>query len=49
LAWRNRQDAVVGGALFDHSGYQATFAASAALLLIAALVTFLTACKEFAG
>ncbi len=33
----------VGGWLFDHSGYQSTFAASAALLLLAAFLTFLTA------
>ena len=34
--------AVVGGALFDLSGYQMTFATSAALLLIAALLAALT-------
>jgi predicted MFS family arabinose efflux permease len=32
-----------GGVLFDESGYQATFAASAALLLLAAGLAFLTA------
>jgi len=32
----------IGGVLFDASGYRATFAASAALLLIAALLAFLT-------
>lgn len=32
----------VGGLLFDHRGYQATFAASAAMLLFAALLTLLT-------
>lgn len=35
--------AVVGGILFDTSGYVATFGASAVLLLIAALLAFLTA------
>lgn len=33
----------VGGLLFDRSGYQSTFAASAGLLLAAALLTGLTA------
>lgn len=33
----------VGGLLFDHRGYQITFAASAALLLVAAVLTVLTA------
>jgi predicted MFS family arabinose efflux permease len=32
----------VGGVLFDNSGYQSTFAASAAVLILAALMTFLT-------
>lgn len=32
----------MGGLLFDQSGYQTTFIASAALLLIAAVLTFLT-------
>ncbi|QOT75744.1 MFS transporter [Cupriavidus basilensis] len=32
----------VGGLLFDSSGYQSTFEASAALLLVAAFLTFLT-------
>lgn len=31
-----------GGVLFDHSGYQSTFVASAAVLLVAAVLTFLT-------
>lgn len=31
----------VGGLLFDHSGYQSTFVASAAVLLFAAVLTFL--------
>ncbi|MFJ1256885.1 MFS transporter [Cupriavidus sp. CuC1] len=35
--------ATVGGLLFDHSGYQSTFVASAALLLVAATLTVLTA------
>lgn len=35
--------AIVGGLLFDTSGYQATFGISAALLLIAALLAVLTA------
>ena len=35
--------AIVGGLLFDTSGYQATFGISAALLLIAALLAMLTA------
>lgn len=38
----------VGGLLFDSSGYQSTFLASAALLLIAALLIFLTARSEAA-
>nr|WP_089400026.1 MFS transporter [Noviherbaspirillum humi] len=33
----------LGGVLFDGSGYRATFAASAALLLVAAILAFLTA------
>lgn len=33
----------VGGLLFDHSGYRATFIASAVMLLICALLTFVTA------
>lgn len=33
----------VGGLLFDHGGYRSTFAASAAVLLAAALLAFLTA------
>jgi predicted MFS family arabinose efflux permease len=36
----------IGGVLFDASGYRATFAASAALLLIAALLAFLTSRVE---
>ena len=32
----------VGGVLFDTLGYQSTFIASAALLMLAALLTFLT-------
>jgi predicted MFS family arabinose efflux permease len=32
----------VGGLLFDHSGYQSTFMASAAMLIISALLTLLT-------
>lgn len=32
----------LGGALFDHSGYQATFFASAAVLLLATFLAFLT-------
>jgi len=32
----------LGGALFDRCGYQSTFVASAAVLLLAALLTFLT-------
>lgn len=32
----------LGGLLFDHSGYQATFLASAAMLLLAAFLAFLT-------
>lgn len=32
----------LGGLLFDHSGYHATFLASAAVLFLAALLTFLT-------
>lgn len=35
--------AVVGGILFDTTGYQATFGASTVLLLIAAVLTALTA------
>ncbi|MBW9080718.1 MFS transporter [Rhizobium pusense] len=35
--------ATVGGILFDASGYQATFGASAAILVIAALLTVMTA------
>ncbi|SPS01595.1 MFS transporter [Cupriavidus taiwanensis] len=38
----------VGGMLFDRNGYQSTFAASAALLMIAALLTWLTARSEAA-
>jgi predicted MFS family arabinose efflux permease len=37
---------VIGGALFDRSGYQATFAASTGLLLVAALMTFPTSRKR---
>ena len=33
----------VGGLLLDSSGYQATFAMSAGLLLVAAVLVFLTA------
>ncbi|WP_333982536.1 MFS transporter [Ectopseudomonas khazarica] len=33
----------LGGLLFDHSGYQATFFASAAILLVSAFLTILTA------
>ncbi|RQB27916.1 MFS transporter, partial [Pseudomonas aeruginosa] len=33
----------LGGLLFDRTGYQATFFASAAMLLIAAFLTILTA------
>ncbi len=40
--------AVIGGALFDTSGYQATFIASAVLLLIAAYLTILTARRSSA-
>ena len=36
----------VGGLLFDKSGYQSTFVASAVLLLIAAFLTFLTSRSE---
>jgi predicted MFS family arabinose efflux permease len=36
----------VGGLLFDLSGYQGTFAASAALLLAAAVLIFMTARSE---
>ncbi|TFW08144.1 MFS transporter [Oxalobacteraceae bacterium OM1] len=36
----------IGGVLFDESGYRATFAASAALLLMAAALAFLTARTE---
>lgn len=32
----------LGGVLFDHNGYQSTFAASAAVLMLAALMTLLT-------
>jgi predicted MFS family arabinose efflux permease len=32
----------VGGLLFDRHGYQSTFVASAAVLLLAALLTYLT-------
>jgi predicted MFS family arabinose efflux permease len=32
----------VGGVLFDNNGYQATFIASAAVLLLAALLTLMT-------
>jgi predicted MFS family arabinose efflux permease len=39
----------IGGVLFDGSGYQATFMASAALLLIAAALTALTARIERSG
>lgn len=38
----------VGGLLFDSSGYQSTFEASAALLLVAAFLTFLTSRAEAA-
>lgn len=38
----------VGGLLFDSSGYQSTFEASVALLLIAAYLTFLTSRAEAA-
>ena len=37
-----------GGLLFDHSGYQSTFIASAALLLIAALLIYLTSRSDAA-
>ena len=37
--------AVIGGLLFDMSGYQMTFAASAVLLLVAAFLTVLTSRK----
>lgn len=33
----------LGGLLFDAGGYQSTFVASAAVLLLAAFLTFLTA------
>lgn len=33
----------LGGLLFDHSGYQATFFTSAAILLVSAFLTILTA------
>lgn len=36
----------VGGLLFDRSGYQSTFLASAAVLLVAAFLTFLTSRSE---
>jgi predicted MFS family arabinose efflux permease len=39
----------IGGVLFDRIGYQATFAASAALLLIAAVLACLTARIERAN
>ncbi|MFT3961998.1 hypothetical protein [Propionivibrio sp.] len=32
-----------GGLLFDHGGYRSTFAASAALLAVSAVLAFLTA------
>lgn len=35
-----------GGLMFDHRGYQSTFALSAALLLLAAFITWLTARSE---
>ncbi|WP_416047438.1 MFS transporter [Cupriavidus basilensis] len=38
----------MGGSLFDHSGYRATFVASAVLLLIATILTFLTSRSEAA-
>lgn len=38
----------VGGLLFDSSGYQSTFEASVALLLIAAFLTYLTSRAEAA-
>ncbi|WP_260175117.1 MULTISPECIES: MFS transporter [Paraburkholderia] len=38
----------VGGSLFDHSGYRAAFVASAVLLLIATVLTFLTSRLEAA-
>jgi len=41
--------AVVGGLLFDMSGYEATFVASAVLLLIAALLTALTSRRNLAS
>ena len=41
--------AVVGGALFDASGYRMTFAASAILLLIAAALAILTSRTGFAN
>jgi predicted MFS family arabinose efflux permease len=37
-----------GGLLFDHSGYQSAFFASAAVLLLAALLTFLTSRSQVA-
>ena len=40
---------VVGGVLFDNSGYQSTFAASAALLLVSAALAALTARADQAG
>ena len=36
----------VGGLLFDASGYQSTFVMSAALLLVSALLAFLTSRAE---
>lgn len=38
----------MGGSLFDHSGYRATFVASAVLLLLATILTFLTSRSEAA-
>ena len=40
---------VIGGVLFDNSGYQSTFAASAALLLVSAALAALTARADQAG
>lgn len=34
--------ATSGGILFDHSGYRATFGASALILMLAALLAYLT-------
>ena len=39
----------VGGVLFDHSGYQSTFAFSAGLLLLGAVLVLLTARAGRAG